>query len=74
MEQFENISGPDKNLLTTKIMQLELAELHSESIETFIEKHAKDFRKIITEHPELLEKFEQNHDGALDELGKYLYH
>lgn len=74
MEQFNNTPTPDNSLFTTNIMQLGLAELHNESIDDFITKHADDFRKIITEHPELIKKFEQSPDTTLDELGKYLYH
>lgn len=74
MEHFKNISTPDNHLLTTNIMQLELAQLHDESIDTFIEKHADNFRKIITSHPELLEKFKEDPASTLNELEKYVYH
>ncbi len=74
MEHFETQLTPDKSVLLTNIIQIELAQLHGESIDAFIERHASDFRNTITAHPELIEKFEQDHDAALQEIEQYVYH
>lgn len=74
MEHFENISTPDKSLLITNIMQLELAKLHNESIEDFITKYAGQFRNTLINHPEFIQRFEENQDKVLQEIEAIIYH
>ncbi|MDP3957969.1 MAG: hypothetical protein Q8Q36_00720 [bacterium] len=55
-------------------MQIRLAERHNEDLDDFIAEHAAEFRKTVGEHPELIEKFEEDPEKALGELDHYLYH
>jgi hypothetical protein len=56
------------------LIQLQLAERHGETIENFIEKHAKDFRDVLDAHPEIIEGFDHTTEEMLHRIETVLYH
>ncbi|MCF7843761.1 hypothetical protein K9M47_02590 [Candidatus Gracilibacteria bacterium] len=74
MEHLENIPTLDKSVFIANMMQIKLAQSHSESIDDFINLHAVTFRETLDAHPDLIEKFEIDPEATLTEIGKYLYH
>ncbi len=74
MENFEIQTNQDKAVIIANTMQMELAQLHGETIEDFITKHASDFRNVIDTHPEFIDIFEKDHEKALEEIGDIIYH
>ncbi len=64
----------NKSVLIANMMQIKLAQLHGESIDSFIEKHSSDFRNIINDHPEFIDDFEKDENKALKEVGDIIYH
>ena len=75
MDDFEQGLRPDERLLQTKIaMQIELAAKYHQDFTEFANTHGKDFNDLVVEHPELYEKFKENPDATLDEIGEQIYH
>lgn len=69
----ENLQNDEHRVLLEKMAQIKLAELHSEDLFSWIDEHANDFRNVINEHPELIDKFEDEPEQTLKELDDYLY-
>ena len=58
----------------TNQMQMELAGMHGEDLNMFIETRAQEFRTIVTEHPEFLDEFEVAPEATLKKIEPLLYH
>ncbi|HVB19764.1 MAG TPA: hypothetical protein VNF51_00535 [Candidatus Paceibacterota bacterium] len=61
-------------VLVGNLMQQQLAERHGETIETFIERHAAQFRDVLNKHPEYIAKFDDNAEETLQHIETILYH
>lgn len=72
MEQMGDFAN--ERVMLGNQMQMELASMHGEQLEDFIEKHAADFRATVDRQPELLQEFKDNPDSALKKLSESIYH
>ena len=71
----ENVQSREDHLLENRNMiQIMLAQKHGQDIGAFIGEHAKDVSDYIDSHPDILNKFDNDPDGVLDELDKVVYH
>jgi hypothetical protein len=64
----------DRTVLLGNQMQASLASRHGEELDEFIERHAADFRVIVTGHPELFDEFAKAPEVALQKIEPLLYH
>jgi hypothetical protein len=62
------------NLQNSNILQIKLAEAHGESLEDFVANHADQFREVIKRQPEFIERFQDDPEGVIREMGSILYH
>jgi len=76
MNNFESFpkNNFDREVAYTNIMQIMLADKRNEDISLFIERHSKEFRKILSEHPEYIEEFEVDADKTLEKISKSISH
>ncbi|MEN9337744.1 MAG: hypothetical protein RIQ41_58 [Candidatus Parcubacteria bacterium] len=56
------------------LLQLELAELVGEDVESFIDNKGEQVRVFLSNHPGFLDFFEGHKEEALQEVHKDLYH
>lgn len=73
MEQ-QNGGFEDRKVALGNQMQIQLAVLHGEQVEDFIERHATEFREIINSNPELLDTYTQDPEGTLKKVSEIIYH
>lgn len=69
MGGFENIKVASANQ-----MQAELARIHNENLDNFIETKAEEFRAIVDAHPEFLEDYPNHPEEVLKKIDPLLYH
>jgi hypothetical protein len=51
-----------------------LADRHGEQLDDFINRHAREFRKYVDSHNDILDTFKENPEEALKEIEPILYH
>ena len=72
MEQMGSFQ--DEKVLLGNQMQMQLAGMHGEDMGDFIDKHAEEFRNVVTQNPELLDEFKRDPEAALSKLSQRIYH
>lgn len=55
------------------LLQVRLAEMHGEDMETFVDKHAENFRKTVNTRPELLQQYGADPEAVLRALDEIIY-
>jgi len=65
-ESFNQQPAPDPSIR----IQAELLKNHPDWIET----HAKDFRDLVDDDPEIIERYKENPGEAVSEVEKRFYH
>jgi hypothetical protein len=78
-ERYNNpaVNRQNEEIASSNQMQIVLAETHGEDIGDFIDHHAEAFRRLVTDHPELLTQFGKGgaeQELALREAEKVIYH
>jgi len=73
MEQIEN-SVDNSKMEIGNMLQLQLAAMHNEDIELFIENHAEAFRVLMNATPSFYEDYQNDPDGTLIKISKQIYH
>lgn len=76
MEQMggASLSQSEREVQMGNTIQIQLAQMHGEDLEVFAGVHGEEFRSLITTHPELVRKFEEDPQAALQEIEKIIYH
>lgn len=72
MEQMGNLYEQSK-MGVENLLQIQLAEMHGEDLETFSDKHAEDFRRTVSTQPELIQQYNTDPDAVLKALGDIIY-
>jgi hypothetical protein len=62
MEQMggASLSQIERDVQMGNIIQTQIAQMHGEDLEVFADTHGGEFRSLITNHPELVKKFEKD--------------
>jgi hypothetical protein len=55
------------------LIQANLAQMHGETFDQFLDNHADDFRKVLSNQPELLEQYDTDPAGTLKAIEDILY-
>ncbi len=76
MEQMggASLSQSEREVQMGNTIQIQLAQMHGEDLEVFVRAHSEEFRSLITAHPELVKKFEEDPQSTLQEMEKIIYH
>ena len=64
----------ERNTLIGNIMQAELARIHEEAFDKFLETHAEGFRNLMDANPELIDEFEKDPETTLAKISETIYH
>lgn len=64
----------ERNTLIGNIMQVELARIHEEAFDKFLETHAEGFRRMVDANPELIDEFEKDPEMTLAKISETIYH
>lgn len=72
MEQFQESPEYIKDKIRNTI-QARLAMRHTEGMEVFIQKHAKDVRNLLDAHPEFFEEYKTDPEKVMAKVEKEIY-